>query len=95
MAFSSSAVFAGVDFKSWDIIATADADTGGSVTHGMGAAPSDVYVTPLLAAGVTSAWFVSAISSTVITLTKGTATGSGNASAQLRLYARRPHTIGA
>ena len=95
MAFSSSAVFAGVDFKSWDIIASADGDTGGSVTHGFGEAPADVYLTPLLAAGVTAEWFVSAISASVITLTKGTATGSGTANAQVRLYARRPHSIGA
>jgi len=95
MGFSSAAVFAGVDFKTWDITATLDADTGGSVTHGFGAAPADVYLTPLLAEGVLSAWYVSTINTTVITLTKGTATGSGAANPQVRLFVRRPHSIGA
>jgi len=94
MAFTPTAVFAGVDFKSWSLVAL-DADTGGDVTHGFGAAPAIAYLTPLLPAAYTGTWTISAINTTVITIAKGTATGSGNAAASVRLYARRPHSIGA
>ena len=94
MAFTPTAVFAGVDTKSWDLVAL-DADTGGDVTHGFGEAPAIAYLTPLLPAAYTGTWHVTAISTTVITIAKGTATGSGDAAASVRLYARRPHSIGA
>lgn len=80
----------------WDIIATADADTTATITHGLGGgvAPQDVQLTNLLQApaGV-SAWAVTGFSATQITLTKGTGVGSGNAGAQLRAIVRLPHTM--
>ena len=93
MAVTVTAVLAGTNTKSWDITATADGDTSASITHGLGAAPALVYLAPLLAQAYTSQWQVTSVSSTVITLTKGTASGSGNASAQVRVYADRPHSI--
>jgi hypothetical protein len=94
MAFTPTAVFAGVDFKSWDLQAL-DADVGGNITHGFGAAPADVYLLPLLPAAYTGTWTVTVINTTIITVAKGTATGSGDAAASVRLYVRRPHSIGA
>lgn len=95
MAVTVAAVYAGVDFKSWSVVATADGDITATITHGFGAAPKEVNFIPVLLAGITSTWFVSDINATTIVLTKGTATGSGTANAQIRVYAKRPHSIGA
>lgn len=95
MAISAAAAYAGQTTKTWNVTATADADSGAfNIAHGFGSAPQVVNITPLLAAGNTSAWFVSAIDATNITLTKGsTGAGSGNASPQLRVSAILPHSL--
>lgn len=95
MAVTVAAVYAGVDFKSWSVIATADGDTTATITHGFGAAPKEYNFAPILQAGNTSAWFVSSVTASVIELTKSTATGSGTANAQIIVFAKRPHSIGA
>lgn len=95
MAVSNAAVFAGTDYKTFDVTATADADTTATIAHGFGAAPAEVSLRPLLANHYVSQWTVSAVDATNITLTKGTGVGSGNAGAQVRVQARRPHSIGA
>lgn len=77
----------------FDVTATADADTGGDVTHGLGIVPEVYWMVPLLAAYYTSVWTITAVSSTVVTVTKGTAVGSGTANAQMRLFVERPHTL--
>lgn len=94
MAMSAAAVFAGTTTKTWNVIASADGDTGTLViAHGFGAAPALVMLTPLLTAGTLSGWSA-AIDATNITLTKGTtAAGSGNAGAQLRVIAQIPHSL--
>lgn len=69
-----------------DITATADGDTTIDFAHGMGVAPPTVILTPLLqAAAALSAWAVTAIDATKVTLTKSTATGSGTANPQVRV----------
>ena len=71
------------------VIATADSDTTATLTHTLGAAPDEVTITPLIAAGHTSLWTLTTLGATTVTLTKGTAVGSGNASAQIRVVCRR------
>lgn len=79
----------------WDVIATADADTTATITHGLIGTPQDIQITPLLQApAAVSLWAVTTINSTQVVLTKGTGVGSGNAGAQLRVIARVPHSIG-
>lgn len=95
MAVTVTPVHAGSDFKTWDIIASADADTTATIAHGMAEAPRDVTIRPLLDAAHESRWFVSTADTTNVVLTKGTAVGSGNASAQIRVQVRRPHSLGA
>ncbi len=78
-----------------DIVASADGDTAGTFPHLMGSAPAEVYLVPLLSQALTalSAWTVAPGAANIV-LTKLASTGSGNASAQLRVIVRRPHTIG-
>lgn len=84
----------GVNTKAWNVIATADADTASpNIPHGFGVAPFLVWVSPRLAAGALSNWFVSTIDATNIVITKGTAVGSGNAGVQAVLYAMPPHSL--
>lgn len=94
-ATSATVVFTGTDTIIRDVIATADADTTLVIAHGLGAAPAEVTMTPLLSQALTAlaAWTV-AIDATNLTLTKLASVGSGNAAAQLRVIAKRPHTIG-
>lgn len=98
MAMSSSVVTAGSagnpQFKRWNVVATADADSGTLViAHGMGAAPTHVSLVALLGAAVLSQWSV-AWDATNITLTKNsTGAGSGNAGAQLQVSAFLVHSI--
>jgi len=76
----------------FDVTATADADTvTASIPHGMGVIP-DVSLIKLIAPGATvvHAWAVTTLDATNLILTKTTAVGSGNAGAQLRVYAQRP-----
>lgn len=98
MATSSAAAgdTTGEFSRSFDVTATADADTTINITHGItGATASNLKVCfePLLANHYVSTWTVTARTSTTITLTKGTATGSGNASAQTRVHIWREHSI--
>lgn len=93
MATSATAVTAGTTFKSWDVIATADADTTIVIPHGFGSAPLKVDSQELSAPGRVSAWFLAGVTSTEITFTKGTGTGSGAVAAQLRVYAELPHSL--
>jgi len=76
----------------FDVTATADADTvTASIPHGMGVIP-DVHITQLIIQTVVSAalWAVTTLDATNLILTKATGVGSGNAGAQLRVYAERP-----
>lgn len=92
----------------WDsvtaqIIATADGDTVATVTHNLAltaadltAGRPDISVTQLISQALTalSAWAVTTIAANSIVLTKLTSTGSGNASPQVQVTVKRPHSIG-
>jgi len=85
-----------------DVVATADADTTATITHNFGLSAAElnsgspvIDFIPLISQALTalSGWAVTAIATNSITLTKLTSTGSGNASAQLRVTIMRPHSI--
>jgi len=101
MAVSATAVHnnPGRFDTSWDVTATADADTGTTITHGIPNitdANDELKVTfePLLQAlAAVSAWAVTARGPTTLTIAKGTGVGSGNANAQVRVRIERRHGI--
>ncbi len=101
MAVSAAAVHKspGRFDTSWDVTATAAADTGTTITHGIPNivdANDELKITfePLLQTpAAVSAWAVTARSSTTVTIAKGTGLGSGNASAQVRVRIERRHGI--
>ncbi len=78
-----------------DIVASADGDVTATIPHLMAAAPKEVTITPLLSQALTalSAWAVTTINGTNVVLTKLASTGSGNASAQLRVIIGLPNTL--
>lgn len=77
-----------------DVKATADADTTATCPHGLGVVPQEVIITPLLQASAgLSLWAVTTIDATNVVLTKSTAVGSGNAANQVRVIAKKPHTL--
>ncbi len=86
----NTSVYADAEYRVYDITATADADTSSAFTHAFGCTPTVVW-----SQGLTTgrAWFLSEWTATwdqtTITFSKSTATGSGAAVAQIRVYARR------
>jgi hypothetical protein len=92
----------GVDSYTRTITATADADTTAVIPHGLvfnstpdAAANLDYRLKQASAPGTLANWFVASIDITNITLTKGTAVGSGAALPQLVVeYFRRSSLIG-
>lgn len=92
MAVTASAVYAGTYTKSWDVIASADGDTAGTITHGFGSTPAVVTLTPLRAEAYGSQWTATAGTATIV-LGKTSAASSGNATAQVRVIASLPHSI--
>lgn len=97
MAVTVATILAGVNTFIGDVTATADGDTTGTVTHGLATTPKEVNACQLISQALTalSAWAVTAIGATTLTVTKLTSTGSGNASAQLRVTCKTPHSLGA
>lgn len=93
MAVTVTPVYAGTTKKTFTVVATADGDTTAVVNHNFGTTPETVVITPLLDAGHTSRWFVSAKAANSVTLTKGTGVGSGNAGAQIEVLVQKIHTI--
>lgn len=95
-AVSLTSVFTGTDSVIRDVIATADADVTATIPHGLGAAPAEVTITPMLsqALAALSAWAVTTIDATNVVCTKLATAGSGNAAVQLRVVAKRPHSLG-
>lgn len=92
----------------WDsvtaqVIASADGDTTATITHNLAMTAADltagrpeVYVTQLISQALTalSAWAVTTIAANTVVLTKLASTGSGNASPQIQVTIKRPHSIG-
>jgi hypothetical protein len=98
MAVTITNIFQGVDASVNDIIATADADAAATIPHGLGSLPfipTEAYAMGrLVGAAVPKFVGLTSIDGTNVNLTLGTAVGSGNAGAQLRVYRKRPHTVG-
>lgn len=94
MAVTVTPVLAGQTSHVSDVEATADGDTTATVPHGLGAAPSIVILTPLLAVAETlSDWAATTINATNVVCTKQTDVGSGAAGDQLRVIAMLPHSL--
>lgn len=99
MAVTVTTVFTGTDSFIATVQATADGDTAATVTHNLNiATPAQtrVVMTPLTAVAATASpnWGVTAFAANSITLTKNTATGSGQGTPQLQVEIMRPHSIG-
>jgi len=80
-----------MDFQTWTIIATADADTAtASITHAMGIFARGFF-RPVLAAAQISLWFFSTIPAAGSTwvATKATTATSGNAGVQVQVEVQR------
>ena len=77
------------------VTATADGDTTAVIPHGLASAPLLYSLTPLISQALTalSAWAVTAVDGTNITLTKLASTGSGNANPQVLLQASVPSSL--
>ena len=96
MAVTVTTVLAGANAFTFDVAATADADTTtGNVAHGLGDTPVEVTLTSLQqVATAISAWAVTTLNGTNVVLTKGIGAGSGAVGNQVRCTVRRPHSIG-
>lgn len=96
MAVTVTSIFQGPDTSINDVIATADADAAAVIPHGLAAAPAEVQFRPLILAGTVKTWAASAagVDATNVNCVMGVAVGGGNAAAQQRITAKRPHTIG-
>ncbi len=101
MAVSITNIFQGVDASVNNITATADADAVATVPHGLGALPfipTEAWVVGILTQGPAlnppKSVGLGAIDAVNVNITMGTIVGSGNAAPQLRVYCKRPHTIG-
>ncbi|SRR5258708_5601595 len=95
MAFSTTSIYSGINSALFTVTATADADTGGTITHGIAVAtPLAALMSPLLGASVYGGQdFVALPGATTVAYTKGTAAGSGNAGARAIVWIVLPHSI--
>lgn len=91
-----------VNTRSFDVIASADADVNADIVHGIAGLvtpDSELKITlePLLPAAYTSQWTVSSRdqggNKTTVRLVKGTGAGSGNAGNQVRVHVVRVHSL--
>jgi hypothetical protein len=95
MAFSATSVYSGVSSALFSVTATLDADTGGTITHGIAVAtPLAALLSALLGASFYGGQdFVALPGATTVTYTKGTALGSGNAAARALVLILLPHSL--
>lgn len=82
-----------VRIKQATVIAASDANTTATIAHGLGVAPDMVNITTLSNKGVLSRWFHASSNTTSVVLTKSTATGSGGATAQIRVTMIAFHSL--
>jgi len=92
-AVTIAAVLAGSYMNISSVIASADADTTATITHGLVGTPLIGICSPVLSQALTalSAWTVAVGASTTV-CTKLTSTGSGSASIQALVLSWLPHT---
>lgn len=93
MAFSTTSIYSGSSSAAVSVTATADADTGGTITHGLTPTPLLALIAQLLAAAYTGVDSVGLPGATTVTYTKGTAVGSGNAAARALVWILLPHSL--
>lgn len=82
--------------RTWDVTATADADTTITFAHGLSgvtSANANLSLTALTAAGALATWQRGTVDATNVTLNKSTAVGSGAAPVQLRVHLWVNHSI--
>lgn len=80
----------------FDVKASADADTTATIAHGLPAGSDTkikVTLEPTHAAFYTSTWIVTSRDATNVVLTKSTAVSSGNAANQVRATIEQVHSL--
>lgn len=95
MAMSSAIILAGANIFVAQVTATADADAGLNIAHGLGATPLLFSITPAFfpQEARVSNWVVASIDATNINVTKTQDVGSGFPAAQLQVQVNRPHSL--
>ncbi len=82
--------------RTWDVTATADADTTITIPHGLQGvtdATANLSLVPLTPVGVLSAWWRGSVDGTNLVLNKDLVVGSGAPTAQLRVHLWVNHSI--
>lgn len=90
MAISSVETFDGVNVKSYDVIATLDADVQIVIAHELGETPF-VQFTPRDIASRAAAWIMIGLDENTVTVAKSTAAGSGGPVASLEVVLTVPN----
>lgn len=93
MAIVQTTIWEGPDTKIVDLTSNDNA-VDAVIPHGLGATPADVALTALQTLAYTNLWRVSSKDATNVTVTKTEDESAENASPQLRVIIRRPHSIG-
>lgn len=86
-------VFVGVDSKIVDVISP-DNDVTVTIPHSLGAVPNDVTFTLLQTAAALNTWAVTSRTTSTVVLTKIENEGGDSPDPQIRVYIKRPHSIG-
>jgi hypothetical protein len=94
MAVTVTNIFQGTDTSINEIQATADADATAAVPHGLGAAPGEVLFGLIRSQGWLKTPFYGTIDATNVNVNLSTAVGSGLGVPTIRVFSRRPHSIG-
>lgn len=93
MAVTNTFLFDGPTTKVVGVEATADADTGTTIPHGLTVEPEIVLIMPAAAEARISDWIFVSKNATNVVLAKTTDAGSGVAGDQLLVFIQRPHSI--
>lgn len=94
MATTVTPVYSGVDTYIVDVTATEDLDAGVNIPFTQGFVPGEVTFCNLQTAAALKGWFPDAVSLNLVQLGAATGAGSGVPGAQVRVFIKRPHSIG-
>ena len=95
MAIEQTVVWAGPDTMIVDLAVNNTSQPTAVIAHGLGAAPQEVTFTPLLQAeAAANEWRWTAADATNVTLTRTSQESGESATKQLRVFIKRPHSIG-
>jgi len=86
MAYSFALIHKTATTELYEVTETADADTGGDITHTLDRVPDIVVPTRLLAAARVSDSVFTAITNLLVTISSTAGVGSGDANPQLRVF---------